>query len=412
MTSGAIRPIPSPASQTTSARSIRQLDSWSVIYPARCLARIYLSPPELTPSDRQRIARALDEGWIAPVGPQLTAFEEELAAATGRQRAVALSSGTAGLHLALLVAGVRPGDRVLVSTLTFAATANAVSYVGADSTFVDSDLSTWNLDPELLEGELDDAARSDSPYRAVIAVDLYGQCADYRQIVPICERYGVVLLGDAAEALGATLDGRLAASFGAGAILSFNGNKIVTTSGGGAFVTDRSDWADRVRFLATQARDPFLHYEHSELGYNYRLSNLLAALGRGQLADLERRVELRRDHNSGYRHGLSDLPGVEFMPEIRGGRSTFWLTALTIDPSVAPIDRTTLIEYLDSYDIEARPVWKPMHLQPLYRDRPVIGGKVSERLFREGICLPSGSSLSVPDRERVIALIQEAFAAA
>ena len=374
------------------------------------MARIYLSPPELTAKDREQIAQALDEGWIAPVGPQISAFEDELAAATGRRRGVALSSGTAALHLALIVAGVERGDRVLVSTLTFAATANAIRYVGAEPVFVDSDRETWNMDPGLLAAELEASFHGGTPYKAVIAVDLYGQCADYLRIAPACESVGVVLLSDAAEALGAALGDMPAGSFGDAAILSFNGNKIITTSGGGALVTDRDDWADRARFLATQARDPAPHYEHSQLGYNYRLSNLLAALGRSQLADLDRRVALRRAHRSAYREGLGDLPGVDLMPEIKGGQSTFWLTALTVDPALAGQEATAIIELLEGHDIEARPVWKPMHLQPLYRDCQVFGGRVAEGLFRNGVCLPSGSSLDVASRERIIEIFRDSFA--
>ena len=373
------------------------------------LARIYLSPPELTAKDREQIAQALDEGWIAPVGPQITAFEDELAAVTGRRRGVALSSGTAALHLALIVAGVERGDRVLVSTLTFAATANAIRYVGAEPVFVDSDRETWNVDPGLLAGELEASFRGGTPYKAVIAVDLYGQCADYRRIAPACEALGVILLSDAAEALGAALGDMPAGSFGDAAILSFNGNKIITTSGGGALVTDRDDWADLARFLATQARDPAPHYEHSRVGYNYRLSNLLAALGRSQLADLDRRVALRRAHRSAYQEGLGDLPGVDLMPEINGGQSTFWLTALTVNPALAGQEATGIIELLEDHDIEARPVWKPMHLQPLYRDCRVIGGPVAEGLFRNGVCLPSGSSLDAASRERIIEIVRDSF---
>ncbi|MGH8923773.1 MAG: aminotransferase class I/II-fold pyridoxal phosphate-dependent enzyme [Acidimicrobiia bacterium] len=371
------------------------------------MSRIYLSPPELGAADREHIAAALDEGWIAPVGPQIDAFERELAEATGRARAVALSSGTAALHLALIAAGVGERDRVLVSTLTFAATANAVRYVGAEPVFVDSDLTSWNMDPDLLGTELDGGVQRGEPYKAVIAVDLYGQCADYRQIEGICRNYGMLLISDAAEALGAEFEGRPAGSFGEAAVLSFNGNKIITTSGGGALVTDRSGWADQARFLATQARDPFLHYEHSQLGYNYRLSNLLAALGSSQLSDLGRRVGIRRAHNRAYREGLADLPGVEFMPEIEGSRSTFWLTALTIDPDLAGTDRSTVINLLESHDIEARPIWKPMHLQPLYRGCSSVGGAVAARLFETGLCLPSGSSLTADGRDRIISLVRE-----
>ena len=371
------------------------------------MSRIYLSPPDLGPNDRERLLGALDGGWIAPVGPEIDRFEGELALAVGRTQAVALSSGTAALHLGLQIGGVEPGDRVLVSDLTFAASANAVRYVGAEPVFIDSDRTSWNLDPNLLAEALDEGLATRQPYGAVIAVDLYGQCADYDRIEALCAEHGVLLIEDAAEALGATYRGRPAGSFGAMAILSFNGNKIITTSGGGAFLTDRSEWANEVRFLATQARDPAVHYEHSRLGYNYRLSNLLAALGSSQLSDLERRVEARRAHNTAYREAFSGIEGIDFMPEIAGGRSTFWLTTLTIDPAATGSSRHDVQKHLESLDIEARPVWKPMHLQPLYRECRVVGGEVSTDLFERGLCLPSGSGLTAEQRDRVIAGVME-----
>jgi dTDP-4-amino-4,6-dideoxygalactose transaminase len=368
------------------------------------MSRIYLSPPDVGPRDHEAVERAFRGGWIAPLGPEVDAFEEELAAATGRSHGAALASGTAALHLALLLAGVGDGDKVLVSTLTFSATVNAIRYVGAEPVFIDSDMHSWNMDPDLLE-----VALASDRYAACIPVDIYGQCADYSRIEPLCAAHGVPLIADAAESLGATHRGRPAGSFGAMATLSFNGNKIVTTSGGGALVTDEAEWARKARWLATQARDPAPHYEHSTVGYNYRLSNLLAALGRSQLSDLKRRVEERRAHNQFYREALGDLPGVEFMPEPADNRSTFWLTALTIDPDEAGVDREMIRLHLESLDIEARPVWKPMHLQPVFADFPVLGGDVSARLFERGLCLPSGSSLSEPQRDRVVSAIREAF---
>lgn len=370
------------------------------------MTRIYLSPPDTGPADSTAVQRALDSGWVAPLGPEVDAFEAELAAATDRTHGVALSSGTAALHLSLLLNGVGPGDKVLVSTLTFSATANAIRYVGAEPVFVDSDASTWNMDPSLLAMALEA-----DDYAACIPVDIYGQCADYSAIEPLCVEHGVTIIEDAAEALGATYNGAPAGSFGAAAALSFNGNKIITTSGGGALVTDDADWADRARFLATQARDPAPHYQHSEIGYNYRLSNLLAALGRSQLADLDRRVEARRRHNAAYRGGLGDLPGVEFMPEPEGSRSTFWLTCLTIDPEVAGVDREQVRLALESQDIESRPAWKPMHLQPIFGECVSYGGEVSARLFRDGLCLPSGSSLGEDERQRVIDGVRSVFGA-
>ncbi|MEX2650901.1 MAG: aminotransferase class I/II-fold pyridoxal phosphate-dependent enzyme [Acidimicrobiia bacterium] len=369
------------------------------------MTRIYLSPPDVGIDDQAAIHRAIESGWIAPLGPEVDGLEVELAAVTQRSHGVALSSGTAALHLGLLALGVGPGDRVLVSSLTFAATANAVSYTGAEPVFVDSDRSTWNMDPDLLAEALD----GDGHFAACVPVDIYGQCADYDRIAALCSEHEVPLIEDAAEALGATYRGRNAGSFGVMATLSFNGNKIITTSGGGALVTDREDWAHQARWLATQARDPAPHYEHSTIGYNYRLSNLLAALGRSQLADLERRIEKRRYHNDFYRQALGDLPGVAFMPEGDGCRSTFWLTCVTIDPAEAGTDREQVRVHLESLDIEARPVWKPMHLQPVFSGCAAVGGAVSADLFEHGLCLPSGSNLSDEDRERVVVGVRDLF---
>ncbi len=369
------------------------------------MARIYLSPPDVGVADKAAIERAVESGWIAPLGPEVDGLERDLATVTGREHGVALSSGTAALHLGLLALGVGPGDRVLVSSLTFAATANAIRYTGAEPVFVDSDRVTWNMDPDLLGEALGSGGR----FAACVPVDIYGQCADYSRIEALCSEHEVPLIEDAAEALGSTYQGRSAGGFGVMATLSFNGNKIITTSGGGALVTDREDWARQTRWLATQARDPAPHYEHTTIGYNYRLSNLLAALGRSQLADLDRRVEVRRGHNAFYREALGDLPGVDFMPEGPDCRSSFWLTCITIDPAVAGTDREQVRLYLESLDIEARPVWKPMHLQPVFSSCQAFGGAVSADLFEHGLCLPSGSNLSDLDRERVVAGVRETF---
>lgn len=372
-------------------------------------SRIYLSPPDVGRAERAAVDRAFDGGWIAPLGPEVDAFEQELAAVTARSHVAALSSGTAGLHLALLVAGVRSGDAVVVSDLTFAATANAVRYVGAQPVFVDSDRASWNMDPALLEEALDHLASAGSPARAVIAVDLYGQCADFSRIEAICRTRDVVLIEDAAEALGATLHGEPAGSFGDIAVLSFNGNKIITTSGGGALLTDRAEWAEAAVFLATQARDTAPHYEHSQIGFNYRLSNLLAAVGRAQLADLDRRVSVRRRHFAAYESALSDIDGLEFMPEAAGSTSNRWLTTLTLDPEATGVDRERVRLHLAAHDIEARPVWKPMHMQPVFEACRAFGGAVSADLFERGLCLPSGSTLEPADRDRVIDRILDLY---
>ncbi|HEU0030832.1 MAG TPA: aminotransferase class I/II-fold pyridoxal phosphate-dependent enzyme [Kofleriaceae bacterium] len=368
------------------------------------MARIYLSPPELSGAELQRLTEALASGWIAPLGPEVDAFEREITSRLDMPHALATASGTAALHLALLALGIGAGDRVWCSTLTFAATANAIAYVGATPVFVDSDTASWNLDPGLVVEELDRAARTNSLPKALIAVDLYGQCADYEPIVTACRRHGVILVEDAAEALGATYGGRPAGSFGELSILSFNGNKIITTSGGGMLLGRDQALIDRARHLATQAREPVAHYEHKVVGYNYRLSNLLAAVGRAQLADLDRRVEARRAINRRYREALAGRPGWSFMPEAKFGRATFWLTCATIDPAHGE-DRDALLTRLAAADIEARPVWKPLHLQPAFAGAPTVRGEVAESLFRHGVCLPSGSSLGIADQDRVLSAI-------
>ena len=340
---------------------------------------------------------AVESNWIAPLGPHVDGFEVEMCARIDMPHAVALSSGTAALHLALEVLGVGRGDEVWLSTLTFAATANAVAYVDATPVFVDSDIASWNMDAALLAQALDDAAKRNHLPKAVIAVDLYGQCCDLEPIAAACRRYGVFLIEDAAEALGATYHGRPAGSFGDLSILSFNGNKIITTSGGGMLLGRRKDWIDRARYLATQARSPARHYEHEAIGYNYRLSNLLAAVGRAQLVDLDRRVAARRATNAAYRAELGSLPGWTFMPEAPFGTSTCWLTCATVANGPTPY-----FERLEHANIEARPVWKPMHLQPVFAGARTFGGAVAERLFATGICLPSGSNLRDEDRARIV----------
>jgi len=357
--------------------------------------------------ERLLVQDAFDTNWIAPLGPHVDAFERELAQAVGVGHACALSSGTAGLHLALLMLGVGQGDEVLVPSLTFSATANAVTYLGARPTFVDCSASTWNMDPGLLAEVLDDRARTNSLPKAVIVVDLYGQCADYDPIIEACARHGVPMVEDAAEALGATYRGKAAGCFGEMAVFSFNGNKIITSGGGGALVSRHQAHPDRARFLATQARDPAPHYQHSSIGYNYRLSNVLAAIGRGQLRVLEQRVRARRANFAWYEKALGDLPGLTFMPEADYGISNRWLTCATIDPSAFRANRDDILRALAEQDIEARPVWKPMHLQPVFHGCDCVGGAVAADLFERGICLPSGSSLADADRERVGAIVRD-----
>lgn len=373
------------------------------------MRRVYLSPPHLSGLEESYVQDALASGWVAPLGPQVDAFEEEVAAYVGVQYAAAVSSGTAALHLAAILAGVGDGDSVVCSTFTFAATANVIRYQRAEPVFVDSDAATWNMDPDLLEEALADAAQRGKPPKAVIVVDLYGQCANYARIERICQTYGVVLIEDAAEALGATCNGRKAGAFGAMAALSFNGNKIITTSGGGMLLSTDEALITRARFLATQARDPAPHYQHSTLGYNYRMSNILAAIGRAQLKTLEARVARRRQIFEGYQRGLHDLPGITFMPEAPYGRSTRWLTCIMVDPERFGVDREAIRLALEAANIESRPLWKPMHLQPVFQGCKTYGGRVSEELFQKGLCLPSGSNLTDDDQQRIIAIIRELY---
>ena len=366
------------------------------------MKRLYLSPPHMGGAEVELVHEAFESNWIAPLGPQVDQFESEFSEVVGVAHAAALSSGSAALHLALLMLGVGPGDEVLCPTLTFGASAFAITYVGATPVFVDSETESWNADPELVCEALEEAGGRGRLPKAAILVDLYGQSADWAPVVETCERFGVPVIEDAAEALGATYHGKPVGGFGRIGVFSFNGNKIITTSGGGMLVSDNEDLVERARFLATQARDPAPHYQHSEIGYNYRMSNILAAIGRGQLRVLEDRVSARRANFEHYCRELGDVPGVEFMPEASWGRCTRWLTCLTIDPDVFGATREDVRLALEGENIEARPVWKPMHLQPVFKGCQVRGGAVAERLFDRGLCLPSGSNLSEEDRRRVI----------
>ena len=381
------------------------------------MSRILLSAAEVGPRDRYAVADAVTSGWLSPVGPALDRFELELAQVTGRQHAVGLASGTAALHLGLIALGVQPGNEVWIATLTFVATANAVVHAGARPVLFDVEPGTWTMDAGLVADELDRRIRVGAPLpAAVIPVDLYGRCADLGPAADLLADHGVPVLTDAAESLGASIGGRPAGSSGTAAALSFNGNKIITTSGGGALVTDDESIARRVRSLATQAREPVRHYEHVEVGFNHRLSNVLAALGSSQLATLESRVARRRAIHERYAAGLADLEGLRIADPLRDydvardDLPTRWLTCITLDPEVAPIDRDGLIDALEAQDIESRPVWKPMHLQPVHRSAPLFGsGDVAIAAFAQGVALPSGSGLSDDDIDRVIEALRAAF---
>lgn len=377
--------------------------------------RIWLSSPHLGEEETAFVAEAFRSNWIAPLGPHVDAFEQEVAARVGVGHAAALSSGTAAIHLGLLLLGVQPGDTVFCSSLTFVGSCNPILYCGAQPVFIDSEPQSWNLSPQALERAFDWAQRVGRLPRCVIVVNLYGQSADMDAILPICERHGVPVLEDAAESLGARYKGRASGSFGRVGIFSFNGNKIITTSGGGMLVSDDAALVARARKLSTQAREPAAHYEHREVGFNYRMSNVLAGIGRGQLRVLDARVAQRRAVFARYREALADVPGLRWMPEPAGFESTRWLSCFTLDGADTPARTAALMQRLARHAVEARPVWKPMHLQPLFAGAPYFphapGQDVSAALFAAGVCLPSGSNMDEAQQERVIALLREALTA-
>jgi pyridoxal phosphate-dependent aminotransferase EpsN len=369
-------------------------------------SRIYLSPPHLGNDELQLVQEVFDSNWIAPLGPQVDAFENEVAAQAGVRFGAALSSGTAALHLALRLLGVGADDRVLCPTLTFIASANPIAYLGAQPVFLDCENETWNLDPQILQDELKACAAKNQLPKALVAVDLYGQCADYDAILAACREYSVPVVEDAAEALGATYKKRRAGGLATMGVFSFNGNKIITTSGGGMLVSDDEEFIVRARFLASQARDAAPHYEHSHIGYNYRLSNILAAVGRGQLRVLPERIAARKRNFERYKKVLCDLPGVEFMPISPDGEPNFWLTCLQIDAAKFGASREEIRCALEAANIEARPVWKPMHLQPVFAHCEMRGGNIAEKIFERGLCLPSGSNLSDEEFQRVVDVVR------
>ena len=370
------------------------------------MRQIYLSPPHLNGRERELFLQAYESNWITTLGPDVDAFEREICQTVGIGYAVALNSGTAALHLALHMLGIEEGNEVLCSDLTFAASANTIVYCGGTPVFIDSDRETWNMDPSLLANELDERAKKGILPKAAVVVDLYGQSADYNPIKEICSKYEIPIIEDAAEALGATYNGTSAGKFGIMGVFSFNGNKIITTSGGGMLISDSEKFIERARFLSQQARDPAPHYEHSHIGYNYRLSNLLAAVGRGQLERLDEKVTKKRFINQYYRRALTDIPGIEFMPEAPYGKSNCWLTVILISPEEFGTDREGVRLALEAKNIESRPIWKPMHLQPVFKGCRIRGGEVSEDLFAHGLCLPSGTQLTEDNLERIVKTIK------
>ncbi|MEV4489503.1 aminotransferase class I/II-fold pyridoxal phosphate-dependent enzyme [Micromonospora coxensis] len=374
-------------------------------------APVLLSPPDVGQVEEEYLLRALRSGWVAPVGPDLDAFEREVAARLGVAGAVAVSSGTAALHLILLAVGARPGTVVVVPTLTFAATANAVAYTGAQPVFVDCEAGSGNLDPAVLADLLSRLRKEGRPVAAVVAVDINGRCADHDRLRAICAAAGTPLVEDAAQALGSTRDGRPAGSFGRAAALSFNGNKVITTSGGGMVVSDDPALLARCRHLSTQAREPVAHYEHRDVGYNYRLSNLLAALGRAQLTRLDEMVNRRRLLRERYAKLFADVPGTRILGE-PDAESNCWLTTLVVDEDVTGWSAAALAAHLARHEIETRPMWKPMHQQPVYRDCPALLTGAADRLFDTCVTLPSGSALDTAQVEHVMATVAEFVEAA
>lgn len=388
--------------------------------------RIFLSPPHMSGDEMGFVKEAFDTNYVAPVGPMIDAFEREFAEKVGIAHAIAVSSGTAAMHLALRVLGVEPGDSVIASTLTFIGSVSPIIFQGATPVFVDSNPISWNINLELLEEELHTSQKRGPLPKVVIPTYLYGQCTDLDSLLKICAPYGIPVIADAAEALGSTYKGRSAGAGASAAIFSFNGNKIITTSGGGMLVSDDEAFIEKARFFSQQARDPAPYYEHSTVGYNYRMSNILAAIGRGQLRVLDDRVETKRKLFTYYQDALGDVPGIEFMPEAPYGRSNRWLTVVLITPEVFGTDRETVRLALESENIEARPVWKPMHLQPVFQvegrevqgrrlkarknkgryKARVAGGEVAEDLFNRGLCLPSGTAMREEDLDRVISAIR------
>ncbi|MBD5796773.1 pyridoxal phosphate-dependent aminotransferase [Bacillus pseudomycoides] len=376
--------------------------------------RIFLSPPHMSGNEQKYVNQAFEQNWIAPLGPNVDAFEHQIVEYIGVKSAAAVSAGTAAIHLALQLLGVNRDDTVFCSSLTFAASANPIAYQGAEPIFIDSEPDTWNMSPVALEKAFEDAKASGKLPKAVIVVHLFGQSAKMDEIMDVCDKYGVLVVEDSAESLGTTYKGKQTGSFGKFGIFSFNGNKIITTSGGGMLVSNDEVAIQKARFLSTQARDPAVHYEHSHIGYNYRMSNIVAGVGRAQLEVLNNRVQARRDIFTRYKTALGELPGITFMPEFEDAVPNRWLSTLLIDEKVTGVTYLDVIEALAAQNIEARPVWKPLHRQPVFAGSKYYThgdtDSISDKLFSQGLCLPSGSSMTVEDQERVIATVKEVLA--
>lgn len=371
--------------------------------------KIWLSPPHMGGEELKYVNDAFESNWIAPLGPHVNEFEKEVCNYIGIKHATALSSGTAAIHLALIILGVKAGDEVICQSFTFSASANPIVYQQATPVFVDSEKDSWNIDPELLKDAIEDRIKKGKKPKAVILVHLYGQAAKLDEIVAICKNYEIPLIEDAAEALGGEYKNKKLGTFGKFGILSFNGNKIITTSGGGMLISKEEELIKQAKFLATQARDDAPHYEHSQIGYNYRMSNVLAAIGRGQLKILEKRVKEKRKIYDYYFDKLASLPGIEFQPELEDSISNKWLTALTINPDLSGTNREEIRITFNRENIDSRPLWKPMHLQPVFKDAPSYLNGISQKLFEDGLCLPSGTNLSQDDLVRICEIFSRHF---
>ena len=370
-------------------------------------SRIYLSPPNISAMDIAEVVKSFESGWVAPVGPDIDSFENEVASFVGRKFAVALSSGTGALHLAYKAAGIKPGDEVVIPTMTFGATAFPISYIGARPVFIDVEPNTWTVDVGLMAEFLKKRAAINRLPAAVVAVDLYGVTCDYKNLIDVTSEYGIPIIADSAEALGATYLNENAGKYGDSAVLSFNGNKIITTSGGGMFLTDSKEVAGQVRYWATQSREPTPWYEHLDIGYNYRLSNILASLGRSQLNRIHNIVSHKREIRAQYSKLLTDVDGINVMGDPSWGKSNAWLTTICMDTKIHPDGPKRVRIALERQNIESRPVWKPMHQQPIYRNEETFLTGASDSIFSQGLCLPSGISLGSGDIQRVVKILIE-----
>lgn len=371
--------------------------------------KIWLSSPHMGGKELAYVKEAFDTNWIAPLGPHVDGFEKDLCTFTGSKNAAALSSGTAAIHLALILLDVKAGDEVICQSFTFSASANPIVYQGATPIFIDSETDTWNMCPKQLRLAIEDRLSKGKKPKAIIPVHLYGMPAKMEEIIRIADEFEIPVIEDAAEAIGSSINGRQCGSFGVLGVLSFNGNKIITTSGGGALISDKEDYIKQARFLATQARDAAPHYQHSHIGYNYRMSNVCAAIGRGQMEVLSDRVAQRRANYEFYLNTLKDFAGISMLPEPKGFYSNRWLSCILVNPTLThnSISREDIRLALDKENIESRPLWKPMHLQPIFSGATFYGEGTSERLFEQGLCLPSGSNLTQVDLERIMVEIKK-----